>query len=187
MRYYLSIRLTVCILPFLVLFICGCDPIGLGRVDLRLPARASRASNVTLDSQDIQDAWKILDSVFAKEGHIVSRSSRYRDLNWDIIIWTPLSSNPAETVPGYIRVYDCKVTSVEPDGRVSHFIHTCRVRRISHGIEVTFGEPVFGGPGPMDETLLGEVRLAFIERYGKQNVRIHRFGVPLDLSPHAVS
>ena len=144
---------TVFISLFLMFLVCGCDPIGLRRVDLQFHSPGLEGSRISVDSPDIQESLKILDSVLVRHGLQV-----------------------AQKQPGYIRVYTLAHVPAKIDSVIYSSPISCRFPLTSTGIEVTFGEPGFLAANPLAERLLKDVRAAFIKRYGKQQVRSHRFG-----------
>jgi hypothetical protein len=133
------------------MFVCGCDPGGLRRVDLDLASPPSQDNIIAVDSPDAQKALQFLDLVVAKRG-------------WHL----------AETEAGYVRVYSLNYPKVSE--AYTHTTH-CRVMLTSNGFHVTFGEPGFLGGDPEAESLFVDVRNAFIKRYGKEHIRSHRLGV----------
>ena len=138
----------------LATLVCGCDPAGLRRVHLQLRApNAGDASTIAVDSPDTQEALQILDAVVVRHGFHL-----------------------ADTESGYIRVYSLARPPVTVDGRVYTRSIPCRVRLTSTGLLVTFGEFGFLATSPEAASLFGNTRDAFIKRYGKKNVRNHRFG-----------
>ena len=143
-------------ISFLVvaMLVCGCDPAGLRRVQLQLRApNAGGTSTIAVDSPDTQEALQILDAVVVRHGFHL-----------------------ADTESGYIRVYSLARPPVAVDGRVYTRSIPCRVRLTSTGLLVTFGEFGFLVTGTDAESLFVDVRNAFIKKYGKKNVRSHRFG-----------
>jgi hypothetical protein len=108
-----------------------------------------------VDSPDTQEALTVLDTVVVQHGFHLA---------------TP--------EPGYIRVYTLSRPPMTVDGRVYSRTLPCRVRLVSTGLEVTFGNYGLLGANPEAESLFDDVRTAFIKRYGKQNVKSHRFGTP---------
>jgi len=135
-----------------VLF-CACDPGGLRRVQLQLRAPATSGTNIAVGSPDVQEALQTLDAVAVRHGFYLGESES-----------------------GDIRAYSLHRPPVTVDGRVyTRSIH-CRVRLTSTGLLVTFGEFGFLASNPEAEGLFVDVRDAFIKRYGKKNVRSHRFG-----------
>ena len=138
----------------MAMLVCGCDPGGLRRVQLQLPApNSGGTSAITVDSTDTQEALQILDAVAIRHGFHL-----------------------AETEVGCIRVYSLAQPPVTVDGHVYTRSVPCRTRLASSGILVTFGEFGFLRKKTEAESLFVDVRDSFIKRYGKKNVRSHRFG-----------
>jgi hypothetical protein len=132
---------------------CGCDPVGLRRVQLQLLPPTAKDSSITVDSPDTQEALHILDAVVVQHGFHL-----------------------AESQPGFVRVYSLSRPPVTVDGRVYTRSIPCRVRLTHTGLLVTFGEVGLLGANPEAESLFVDARAAFIKRYGKKNVTSHRFG-----------
>jgi hypothetical protein len=138
----------------IAILVCGCDPVGLRRVQLQLRApKAENSSTITVDSRDTQEALQILDAVVVRHSFHLTDTDR-----------------------GYVRVYSLARPSVTVDGRVYTRSIPCRVRLTSTGLVVTFGEFGFLATSPEAESLFADTRDAFIKRYGKKNVWSHRFG-----------
>ena len=151
-------RAGILIWPLMAALVSGCDPGGLRRVQLNLRTAPIQGGSVALDSPDIQDALKFLDSVVTNHNFYLST-----DL-------------PDKSSPGSVRVYSFSRPPVTVDGHVYTRNIPCHVRLTSNGLDVTFGEFGFLAGNPEAESLFVDVRTAFIKRYGKKNVRSHKFG-----------
>jgi len=140
----------------LATLVCGCDPTGLRRIELRLHAPTSESNSIALDSPQNADALKILDDITLRHGF-----------------------HPSDSEAGYIRVYSFDRPSVEVNGQMRSRVIHCRVQPASPGLLVTFGEYGFLASAPNEEVdLFNDVRAAFIQRYGERNVRSHLLGHP---------
>jgi hypothetical protein len=123
-----------------------------------LRAPATRSSSIAVDSPDTQEALQILDAIAVQHGfHLVTDYSSQRE-HW------------------YARVYLLTRPPVTFDGQVYTRTIPCRARMTSTGVEVTFGEFGFLAGNPEAESLFVDVRDAFIKRYGKKNIKSHRWG-----------
>lgn len=141
---------SIVLLASLAVFACGCDPGGLRRVQLRLPAAVTgHSSQIAVDSPDVQQAFLLLDSVICRHGYV-----------------------PMPGTNGCIRLYVAK--EVDANGRECD--HHCRVWPTSTGLLVTFGEPGFLAADPGAEDLFVMVREALIKKYGKRTSRATDLG-----------
>ena len=150
---------VVTVLAFLfALFVCGCDPAGIRRVELQLhPSIVGNNTNtISVEAPNVQEALAVLDKVVMAHGLHLTNDQ-----------------------PGYIRVY-CREGPPETyNGHTRVFSFFCRVRLIPSGIEVTFGN--FGllvAEPPIAQELFIDVRSTFIKKYGKKNVKSHELGAP---------
>lgn len=133
--------------------VCGCDPIGLRRIELSLTRRGLEKTSIAVDSPEVLDALKIFDRVAAEHGF-----------------------RPGENRDGYIRVYLFHSPAITNDyGMV--FVRTVRsdVQMADTVLFATFGTPGFLGTDPEAERLFVDVRRELVRRYGKNNVESHVF------------
>lgn len=152
---YRPICATIFLSFLLSLFVCGCDPIGLRRVQLQLSAPVpgdNTNSTLSVDSPDVEEALGILDKVAIQHG-----------------------LHRTNNEPGYIRVYRINGPPETHNGDVYTWTLPCRVKLTSAGLLVTFGNPGFLGGQVGAEDLFVDVRTTFIKRYGKKHVRSHKF------------
>ncbi len=148
-----DMRALVAICGLAALLLAGCDPGGLRRVQLRLPPTRTESSSIAVDQPDVQEALRILDAVVMPLGF-------------------QLSPEPLDH--GYIRVYKLS----HPPATMDHARAVpIRVTKTPTGIEVSFGDfGLLGGtPEPVVRAFKG-ARIAFVTKYGYQNVKTKTFG-----------
>jgi hypothetical protein len=149
MRYTVAIFLTaVCLL-------CGCDPVGLRRIELNLQNPTASNAVIDIDSSDVKEALKFLDEIASEHG------------------FHPIPENSAQNDKRYIRVYLQIDRFTTEDRDYVTNIH-CQVRLTETGILVTFGYPGLLGGQAEAEKLFSDTRHAFIKKYGMKKVRSHR-------------
>jgi hypothetical protein len=144
-------------LMIVAVLVCGCDPVGLRRIELRLHAPATESTDsIAVDSPQTEEALQILNTVALQHGF-----------------------NPAGPEKGYLRVYSYDRPAVTIEGQVFQPTIPCRVELTRTGLLVTFGGYGFVAAAPDEEvSLFADVRAAFRQRYEAKNVRSHVLGHP---------
>ena len=148
-------KYSVCLMVT-ALFLSGCDPGGLRRIELRLRSPGSECSAISVDSPDTQGAFQLLDTVLFKQGFHLGKSE-----------------------PGYVRAYELPRSPTIYQGQtIPRKSVPCRVKLTATGIFVTFGGAGLLGGQPEAEDAYNSVRRAFLRKYGRKNVRGHKLGFP---------
>jgi hypothetical protein len=137
-------------------FLAGCDPGGLRRVQVRLPQPPSDSSTMVIHQPDVQEALRVLDRVVEPLG---------------------FKAVPEQPTNGYVRVYVLSRPPVSVNGQSYSRDVPIRVTKTPAGIEVAFGEFGFlaGTPEPAVRAFK-DARAAFVKRYGRKNVGTKTFG-----------
>jgi hypothetical protein len=149
-------RTLIVIWAIVTVLLVGCDPIGLRRVQLRLPSPPTDSGTIAVDQTDVREALAILDTVVTARGFRLT---------------------PEQSDNHYIRVYVLSRPPVTVEGRSYPRDIPIRVIKTATGIEVSFGELGFLATTPEAAVLAcADVRAAFVKKYGKKRVRTKRFG-----------
>ena len=139
---------------FALLFICGCDPAAMKRVNLGLAAPAGSpasgmSASVSVESSEVQQALEIVDGVVHRHG--LGSSGEYPVREANVIRW-----------------YGLTVAQVQAAKRPSL---TCRVYLNGRELQVLFVEfPKWASSTDVVE-MRDDIRSQFVKAFGKERVR----------------